>query len=167
MNISPDWFCLHSSDASILPAAQDAVPRTLNGLTVLLGSGLAVQGYGAPHVSGPEQRGAQRLADGGALPHAGGGVAEDGGAVEGEGGEVVAQVGVRSRDADGLGGLVGQARGRAEDRGQHASGHAAGVHLLELQEGLLVVWGGEGGHGSDRISQVLHFMTSSARSSRD
>ena len=53
-------------------------------------------------VTGPEQGGAERLTDRGAVGDTRPGVREDGRTVEREGGEVVADVGVRGGDADGL-----------------------------------------------------------------
>ena len=60
----------------------------------------------------------------------------------------MAQLGVRGRDADGLGGVQGQTgRGGAEDRGQDAAPHSAGVDFLELQERLVLLSTGGGHHG--------------------
>lgn len=58
----------------------------------------------------------------------------------------MATVGVRGGDADGL---VGFHRG-AEDRGENNS---TGVHLLELEEGLILLWRADNGHHNFRQSQ--------------
>lgn len=90
-------------------------------------------------VGGPEQGGAYGPMDGGPVGKSRPGVAEDGGAVEGHGGKVGTEVGVGGGDADGLAGF--------QDRGDHADAHPAGVHLLELEEGLIFLLRGGDGHG--------------------
>lgn len=93
-------------------------------------------------VGGPEQGRANGPVDGGAVRNGRAGVAEDGRAVEREGGEVVAEVGVGGGDADGLVGL----QSRAEDGRGNATANPAGVHLLKLEEGLVLLWRGGAGH---------------------
>lgn len=66
----------------------------------------------------------------------------------------MAEVGVWSGDADGLVGFVGQTGGGAEDRGQDATGDPAGVHLLELQQRLVILWRGGSGHRNNGKSQA-------------
>lgn len=81
--------------------------------------------------------------DGGTVGKSRAGVAEDGRAVEWYAGKVVVEIGVGGRDADGLAGF----QGGAEDGGDDASAQAAGVDLLQLEEGLILLRGG--GHGHD------------------
>lgn len=106
-------------------------------------------------MSGPEHGRAEGLTPRGAVGDAGTGVGEDGGAVEGKaGGEVVAQICVRGGDADGMAGVQGHPRrggggAGTEDGGEHASSNAAGAHLLQLKEGLLLLQRG-GGHRYNR-----------------
>lgn len=71
--------------------------------------------------------------DGGAVGNARTAVAEDGWTVERDGGEVVAGVGVRGRDADGA-----RVQRRAEDRGDDATASSTRVHLLELEDRLIL-----------------------------
>lgn len=53
----------------------------------------------------------------------------------------MAQVGVGRRDADGLAAFECQTRrGGAEAWGEDAAATATGVHLLELQHGLIFLW---------------------------
>lgn len=60
----------------------------------------------------------------------------------------MAEVGVWGGDADGLAGLQRQAGRRgAEDRGEDVTSNSTGVDLLELQQGLVLLWKG-GGHRS-------------------
>lgn len=80
--------------------------------------------------------------DGGAVRNARTGITEDGRTVERYGGEIVAEVGVGGGDADWL----ARFQGGAEDRGEDATANPAGVHLLELEEGLILLWGGGNGH---------------------
>lgn len=85
------------------------------------------------------------------LGHAGAGIAEDGRVVERYAGEVVAEVGVRRRDADRLAGVVGQTRGGGvKVRGEDATARPTGVHLLELQEGLVLLCVQSGSHCKNR-----------------
>lgn len=95
-------------------------------------------------VGGPEQRGAHRPMDGGAVRNSRAGVAEDGRAIKRYGGKVVAEVGVGGRDADGLAGFQG---GAADGRGD-TSADATGIDLLELQERLIFLWSRGDGHGN-------------------
>lgn len=103
-------------------------------------SGRMVQCDVGPHVAvavavaGPAQGGTQRAVGGRAVRQARGAVAEDGGTVERDGGEVVAEVGVRGGDADGAG-----VQPRAEHGRDDAKARSAGVHLLELEDGLVPV----------------------------
>lgn len=72
------------------------------------------------------------------------GVAEDGGTVERDGGEVMAEVRVRGGNADGAG-----VQRWAEDGRENVKARSARVHLLELEDGLILVCvGGSIGHGS-------------------
>lgn len=87
--------------------------------------------------------------DGGAVRNARAGITEDGRTVERDGGEVVAEVGVGGGDADGLARFQ---RG-AEDRGEDTTADTTGVHLLELQEGLILLWREGNGHRNYRRSQ--------------
>lgn len=93
-------------------------------------------------VGGPEERGAHRPVDGGTVRKSRAGVAEDGRAVERNAGKVVVEIGVGGRDADGLAGV----QGGAEDGGDDASAKTAGVDLLQLEEGLILLRGGGHGH---------------------
>lgn len=78
--------------------------------------------------------------DGGAIWNAMTGITEDSWTVERYCREVVAKFGVRGSDADGLAGFQGQARrGGAEDRSEDATTNSTGVHLLELEEGLILL----------------------------
>lgn len=138
---------------SVLPGCEDAVsrrqlhPGTLDWLAVL-GAGLGVvQRYGRAHVAvaGPEQRGSQGLMDG--VGDTRPGITEDSRAVERDGGEVMAEVGVRGGDTDGLAGVEAQTGGAgAVDGGQNPPAGSAGVHLLEMQQGVILVWGRGSGH---------------------
>ena len=74
------------------------------------------------------------------------GIAEISWTVERYGGEVVATVGVGGGDADGL---VCFHWG-AEDRGEDNS---TGVNLLELEEGLILLWRAGNGHRNYRHSR--------------
>lgn len=85
--------------------------------------------------------------DRGTIRYALSGVTENGWTVERDGGEVLAQVGVRGWDADGLAGF------RVQTRRQDATADSTGIHLLELQEGLMLLWRGGGGHRSNRSFQ--------------
>ena len=59
----------------------------------------------------------------------------------------MAEFSVRRGDADRLAGFEGQTwRGGAEDGGEDATSNSAGVHLLELQEGLTLLWRGGRSH---------------------
>lgn len=54
----------------------------------------------------------------------------------------MAEVCVGRRDADGLAGFQGQTRrGGAEDGREDTTGDSTGIHLLELQQGLILLWG--------------------------
>lgn len=99
-------------------------------------------------VGGPEQRGAHGPMDGGAVRDSRAGVAEDGRAVEGDGGKVVVEIGVGGGDADGRAGL----QGGAEDGRDDAGAQTAGVDLLQLEEGLVLLRGGGHGHGPTRFT---------------
>lgn len=99
-------------------------------------------------VGGPEQRGAHRPMDGGTVRNSRAGVAEEGRAVERYAGKVVVEIGVGGRDADGLAGF----QGGAEEGGDDASTKTAGVDLLQLEEGLILVRGGGHGHGRTRFT---------------
>lgn len=141
-----------------LPAGQDVLPGALDGLAVLGSARGALQRQGRSNMAapGPEQRGAQWRMDRLTLWNALTSVAENGWTVERDGGEVVAQIGVRRRDADGLAGFVGQTRR------QNATADSAGVHLLELQQRLMLLWRGGSGHRNNRSSQETTATTSSA-----
>lgn len=93
-------------------------------------------------VGGPEQGGAYGPVDGGPVRNSRAGVAEDGGAVERHGGKVGTEVSVGGGDADGLAGF----QAVAEEGGDHAAARPAGVHLLELEEGLVFQLRGGDGH---------------------
>lgn len=54
----------------------------------------------------------------------------------------MAEVGVRGGDADGL----ARFQGRAEDRGKDMTANSTGVHLLELEVWLILLWRGGNGH---------------------
>lgn len=74
----------------------------------------------------------------------------------------MAEVGVRGGDADGLAGFQGQARrGGAEDRREDAAANSTGVHLLELEEGLILLWGGGSSHRNNSLC-ITRFTTSSS-----
>lgn len=93
-------------------------------------------------VAGPEQGGAYGPVDGGPVRNSRAGILEDGRAVERHGGKVQTEVGVGGGDADGLAGF----QGAAEDRGDAAAASPAGVDLLELEEGWIVLLRGGDGH---------------------
>lgn len=103
-------------------------------------------------VGGPEERGAHGPTDGGTVRDGRAGVAEEGGAVEGNAGKVVVEIGVGGRDADGLAAF----QGGAEDGGDDASADAAGVDLLQLEEGLVLLRAGGDGHGNRTRSHQIY-----------
>ena len=82
-------------------------------------------------VAGPEQGGAERLANRGAVREHRSGVAQQGGAIERQGGELVSDIGIRGGDADGAASFYGQGRrGRAKDGGADSTAHPTGDHFL-------------------------------------
>lgn len=99
--------------------------------------------------AGPKQRRAMRLVTRGAVGNARASVTKDSRAVEGYGGVIVADVRVRGGDADGLTGFQGGAPGRGED----TTAYSTGIHFLELEEGLILLWRGGNGHRNCRCSQ--------------